>query len=184
LASAHCYDGLALAQNSGTAPVAADLYRVQCYKASVADGSDGGATVLSNTTKLIAVVNSHSGSAVSVRIAREGFTPSAVYTDSTPNATNWNATTCLAPGAPTNFNQWAVLNPTTVAQGSAANGNGDYNILVTKATTAAATYGLAFHCQDTGTAHTGTREVHSGSAAPELTGNTAVSPDIDILIDG
>ena len=174
LASAHCYDGLSLAANSGTNPVAADLYRVQCYTAAAI--GDGGAESTLPTNKLVAVTNLKSGNAVTVQIGREGFGSSTKYTDSTANAAGVWSAACTAPGVPTNYASWST----------SANGNGDYNLLVTKSSTAATNYGLAFHCQTStaqGNLHTGTREVHAGSAAPELAGNVAISPDIDVLID-
>lgn len=155
LSSAHCLTGRAL----GAATSAVDLYRVKCFN----DGSG-------DADHIDALVNLEAGgSSVRAQIAREGFAPSAISTDTTNAATNCAAATTI------------TLDPS--AQQAGASGNGDYNILVNKTSTTAKTYGLVFHCETSGNVETGTSEVHTGSAAPELAGNAALGGDIDLLID-
>ncbi|GAB6141039.1 hypothetical protein JCM14076_17680 [Methylosoma difficile] len=166
MASAHC-----LNETLGASAIAADLYRISCLSG---DGSDEAPSLLA-TRKLAVQPNKVSGNNVTVQIGREGFTPSSQSTDSS-TGTAINLATCTAPSLGTQV----TLDP--VAQG-AADGNGDYNILVNKNGSTATSYGLVFHCQDAAGVHTTTQEVVAGSAAPELAGNTAISPDIDIEID-
>ena len=154
-ASAHCLTGRTL----GAATSAVDLYRVKCF--------DDGA---GNADHLDALINLQAGgSSVRAQIAREGFSPSGISTDATNGATNCAAATNI------------TLDPS--AQLVGASGNGDYNILVNKTGTTAKTYGLVFHCETSGNVETGTSEVISGSAAPELAGNAALGGDIDLIID-
>ncbi|MBK8816775.1 MAG: hypothetical protein IPN42_15280 [Methylococcaceae bacterium] len=160
LASAHCLTGRTLA----AATSAVDLYRVKCF-----DDGPG------NADHIDALINNEAGGAsVRAQIAREGFRPSGISTDSTSAATNCAAATniTLDPNDP-------VTQPGTTA----VNGNGDYNILVNKTSSTAKTYGLVFHCETSGNVETGTSEVHAGSAAPELAGNAALGGDIDLIID-
>lgn len=182
LASAHCFN-----QTLSAASYSADLYRVQCYTAAV---GVSGSLINAPAYKLTAQAYLNTGNPVRVQIGREGFRPSPIAQDATtgnvlllepdPNACLTGSGGIGVPSASV-----SLLPPDAATQPgtTAVNGNGDYNILVNKSGSTFTNYGLIFHCQDINGVHTGTREVHPGSAAPELAGNIAISPDIDILID-
>lgn len=172
IVSAHCRDGLTLPTSAG----GADLYRVKCF-------TDPGADSPNPASKLFAKVQLQSatvvGQSVGLQIGKEGFTQSILVTDASFTAGDvtdpLGDESCTAPNA---SGQTALI-PVPDSNG----GNGDYNILVSKRGGSAKTYGLVFHCQDTAGAHTGTSEVVAGSAASELTGNSSLTPDIDLLIN-
>lgn len=166
IASAHCYDSRGLAASAGSA----DLYRVKCF-------TDPGAASPNPTSKLFARVQLQSatvaGQSVGAQIGKEGSTQSTLVTDASFTAGDITDTfldgSCAATGAS--------------GQTALVAGNGDYNILISKRGGSAKTYGIVFHCQDTGGIETGTSEVVVGSGVLELTGNSSLTPDIDLLID-
>jgi hypothetical protein len=174
VSQAHCRNGLSLAASPGSA----DLLETMCYTAAFI--GDGEAETTAPTQKLIAQVNLKTGGGgdASVQIGRhDGVAPfaSGIGTDNIANATDINLLTCTAPS----------LGP----QAQLSKGDGEYDILVAKNNAAITNYGIVFHCQENSTGtilHTGTREVHSGSAAPELAGadsNPLFSADADVLIN-
>ncbi|MDO9162544.1 MAG: hypothetical protein Q8N35_11375 [Methylococcaceae bacterium] len=170
IASAHCPNNLTLA----AAQDAADVYRIMC---SNGDGSPE-APSLNPTTKLFTRINLQSatvvGESVAVQLGREGFTQSVQVTDTSTGAATGPAPACTTSTA---------SGQTALTPGGVGAGNGEYNILVNKRGTGAKTYGLIFHCQDNVGIETVTTEVHSGFAAPEITGNSTLSPDIDLAIN-
>jgi hypothetical protein len=176
LASAHCHD-----ETFGAAVQNADLYRVHC---DTGDGSAEAPSLLVTDHLFARVIRTPvlagAGTAYA-QIGKEGFSPSAISTDTVATA-GASCATPLTPGG------WVKLNPN--AQLAGASGNGDYNILVNKSAAVALSYSMEFHCTDstqnvtpTVASHTVTMEVIPGGAAPELGGNSLMTPDIDMLID-
>lgn len=165
VAAAHCLNNFTLA----AAQDAADVYRVMC---SSGDGSSEAPSLLS-TNRLFARINLQSatvvGESIALQIGREGFTQSVIVSDTTTGPVIGPAPACT----------------TTTASGLNAlvAGNGQYNILVNKRGTGVKIYGLIFDCLDVNGVATSISEVHSGSSAPELAGNNALSPDIDLAIN-
>jgi len=182
LASAHCFN-----QTLSAASYSADLYRVQCYTAPV---GTSGSNINAPAYKLTAQAYLNTGNPVRVQIGREGFRPSPIAQDATTGNTlllepDPNACLTGSGGIGVPSASVSLLPPDTATQPgtTAVDGNGDYNILVNKNGGTFTNYGLIFHCQNISGVHTGTREVHPGSAAPELAGNSSISPDIDLIID-
>ena len=175
IASAHCFDNLGLAASAGSA----DVYRVHCFK-----DTSGASPSMNDTSKLFTRVQLQSatvaGQSVGAQIGKEGSTQSTLVTDASFTTGDVTDPTgleiCDAPNA---SRQTALVG-----------GNGDYNILISKRGGSAKTYGMVFHCQDTGGIETGTSEVINGFTSPELAGNatfangvTPTSADIDLIID-
>jgi hypothetical protein len=190
VASAHCFN----ANNSqplkfGSATNTHDLYRLQCFN----DGVNGDAD------RVEAAVQKQSanitGLGVRVQIAREGYAPSAIKSDTAYKAGDHIDTgtetvegTCEAAIGSTPTSGFAILQPQLQAgapnaAADAGKANGDYNILVDKTDLhpVSQNYGIIFHCLNAAGDETG------NGRAPELFGNNEFGPedesDIDLLID-
>ncbi|NOU21041.1 MAG: hypothetical protein HOO93_04495 [Methyloglobulus sp.] len=194
VASAHCFN----ANNSqplklGSATNTHDLYRVQCFNNGAGDADRVEAAVQKQSANF-------SGFGVRVQIAREGYTPSAIVSDtgyasgdSLDLEGEFGEECSVVPGS-TSASPFAVLQPhlqagTPNEAADAGNANGDYNILVdkTNAHVFSQNYGMIFHCLAADGAETGTAQVVANGRTPELFGNDEFGPadetDIDLLID-
>ncbi len=196
IASAHCFNSAnAQPLKLGSATNTHDLYRLQCFN----DGTNGDADrVEAAVQKQSANVN---GLGVRVQIAREGYAPSAIKSDTVYKTGDKIDTgsetaegTCEAAVGSTPTSGFAVLQPQLQAgvpnaAADAGNANGEYNILVDKTNLhpVAQNYGIIFHCLNAAGEETGTAQVSANGRAPELLGNTEFGPeddgDIDLLID-
>lgn len=190
VASAHCFN----ANNSqplklGSATNTHDLYRLQCFN----DGVNGDADrVESAVQKQSANIT---GLGVRVQIAREGYAPSAIVSDTGfASGDSIDTETCTAAAGSTPTSAFAILQPhlqagAPNAAADAGNANGDYNILVDKTNlhVVSQNYGIIFHCLNADGEETGTAQVVANGRTPELFGNNDFGPedesDIDLLID-
>lgn len=189
-ASAHCFnsDGnqpLLL----GSATNTHDLYRFQCFNDSV---NGDAATVEAAVQKQSA---NYSGMGVRVQIAREGYAPSAIVSDTGyTSGDSIDTETCSAAAGSTPTSSFASISPQLQAgapnaAADAGNANGAYNLLIDKTNVHVFSqrYGLIFHCLNAAGEETGTAQVVPNGRAPELTGNNEFGPedesDVDLLID-
>ena len=190
VASAHCFN----ANNSqplklGSATNTHDLYRLQCFNDGVNGDADRvEAAVQKQSTNI-------TGLGVRVQIAREGYAPSAIVSDTGfKTGDSIDDTTCTAAVGSTPTSALAVLQPQLQAgapnaAADAGNANGDYNILVdkTNAHVLSQNYGIIFHCLNAAGDETGTAQVVANGRTPELLGNDEFGPastaDIDLEID-
>ncbi len=149
-AQAHC-----LTQSIATANPSAfqqDVYNFVC--------PTGTASVVGKASLI-------SGTQLAYQIGKGGFT-FASTTDTTASA----AATCTTAVGPGGFT-WEILSAGTVGPISINGGPGVYTLVASKSTTAAATYGIEFHCM-TGANGTGT-ELQPASGVWEQGGPLSVA---------
>ncbi|MDD2724322.1 MAG: hypothetical protein PHH59_09915 [Methylovulum sp.] len=189
VASAHCFN------SSGSQPLLLgsatnthDLYRLQCFD----DGNGNAERVEAAVQKQSANVT---GLGVRVQIAREGYAPSAIKSDTAyASGDSIDTASCTAAAGSTPTSAFAVLRPQLQtgapnAAADAGNANGEYNILVDKSDLhpVSQRYGIIFHCLNAAGDETGTAQVSVNGRAPELLGNDTFGPlddgDIDLSID-
>jgi hypothetical protein len=190
MVSAHCFNSTGNQPlKLGSATNTHDLYRLQCF-----DDGDAGpadrveAAVQKQSANL-------SGLGVRVQIAREGYAPSAIVSDTGyKTGDSIDEESCSAAPGSTATSAFAVLQPQLQAgspndAANAGNADGDYNILVDKTNLhiTSQDYGIIFHCLNAAGDETGTAQVVPNGRAPELVGNNTFGPpstaDIDLLID-
>lgn len=190
LASAHCFNAngsqpLLLGSPTNTH----DLYRLQCFN----DGVNGDAASVEAAVQKQSP--NYSGMGVRVQIAREGYAPSAIVSDTGfTTGDSIDTASCTAAAGSTPASTFATLSPQLQAGAPNAaadlgNANGDYNLLVDKTNVHVFSqqYGIIFHCLNAAGQETGTAQVVANGRAPELLGNNTFGPeaesDIDLEID-
>lgn len=190
VASAHCFNANGNQPlKLGSATNTHDLYRLQCFN----DGENGDADRVEAAVQKQSA--NLSGLGVRVQIAREGYAPSAIKSDTNyKSGDSIDTESCTAAAGSTPTSALAVLQPQLQAgvpnaAADAGNANGDYNILVDKTDlhVVSQNYGIIFHCLNAAGDETGTAQVVANGRTPELSGNNAFGPeddsDIDLLID-
>lgn len=190
VASAHCFNSngsqpLKLASSTNTH----DLYRLQCFN----DGETGDAVRVEAAVQKQSA--NFSGLGVRVQLAREGYAPSAIVSDTGfASGDSIDDASCTAAAGSTPTSAFAVMQPQLQAgapnaAADTSNANGDYNILVdkTNAHVFSQNYGIIFHCLNADGDEAGTAQVVANGRPPELSGNNEFGPeddgDIDLLID-
>lgn len=145
----------------------ADVYRFRCF-------NDGNGNAVSIQYQVLSQV----GGDVSAQAVSQGGSAGIIVTDTTSSAGAYFDET---PGADCAYTGAGA--PSSLAT-KAVTGNGNQTLVVSRSGTNAGTareYGVLFHCMGP-TVETGTVEIHVGSVG-ELTGNSTLTPDVDLIID-
>jgi len=96
-----------------------------------------------NTVRVQGRASLSSGTQLAYQIAKGGFTSASVI-----DTTTGNGTCQLIPGGGPGGKDWEQVTAGATANINVNGGPGVYSLLVSKSTTAAASYGIEFHCMD------------------------------------